>query len=203
LKQGIADNLIDNIKKRFLTSTDEKIHQACQKHLQHDNLVFDKINLTLISVYMRNPYALQYAAQKFPPMSTINDETLVQICDKTKDMDCLKIALQSMSQHKSYLNQNTIEILLNLPPSDEQKKVFKDNLIISATLEQSVEQKLEKPGLVKKQYVYGPKKVANSDIINEAIDFGGADNEMKKIKIQTLSYKVSDSINSSQTIRYL
>ena len=152
---------------------------------------------------MRNPYALQYAAQKFPPMSTINDETLVQICDKTKDMDCLKIALQSMSQHKSYLNQNTIEILLNLPPSDEQKKVFKDNLIISATLEQSVEQKLEKPGLVKKQYVYGPKKVANSDIIDEAIDFGGADNDMKKIKIQTLSYKVSDSINSSQTIRYL
>jgi len=39
---------------------------------------------------------------------------------------------------------------LNLPPSDEQKKVFKENLINQATLEQSVEQNLEKPGLVKR-----------------------------------------------------
>jgi len=77
IEHDMANSQVENIKKTFLCSENEKINAACAKYLEQDNFIFDKINLNIMSVSMHNYSALRFSIEKFPIMSTTNDESLI------------------------------------------------------------------------------------------------------------------------------
>ena len=103
----MAHKLPENIKRTFLNTKNETILKACVKYLPQDNMIFDKINLTLMCTYIRNSKALEYAVKRFPIISTTGDDTQIEICDRSKDLDCLRIILEKLIEHNApvpYLN---------------------------------------------------------------------------------------------------
>lgn len=58
LAQKIANNLPTQIKKTFIGSHNHEVLEGCLRHIEQENLIFEKINTALICVYTRNHIAL-------------------------------------------------------------------------------------------------------------------------------------------------
>jgi len=56
-----------------VNSKDEKVLKSCLKHIKLGNLIFEKVNLSLMSyVHNKNGDALKLALEKFPLIQTVD-----------------------------------------------------------------------------------------------------------------------------------
>lgn len=79
------------------------------KHIEsNDLLAFQKINLFSIAAIMGRSQALKAAASHFDMYMGVDGQTLIQICGRTNDTDCIDICLKKFAEGQGTLNWQTL-----------------------------------------------------------------------------------------------
>lgn len=118
----LSRSLEENMKRKFILGSH---HSGCVCHAmfqQYSMLSLTGLNLNSIAVQLCKRRALLNASRKFPILYGLENKSLLQICEESHDRDIAKVLLQRMMEEDSYVNMETMCIIIKSPFNETTQK---------------------------------------------------------------------------------
>lgn len=125
LESCFCNDLDEAIKRTFLTEGNIDKQRACIEHVEgNEILALDKINILSIAAQLGQSQALAVACERHDMLFGVDGLSLVQICSKPRDSDCIQILMQKMIERNSYLNQDTLLHIIEKEESEVARQLL-------------------------------------------------------------------------------
>ena len=125
---GFSNVLDKKMMKAFFNETEKDNQLALINSIESKNLKLGmhKINLFSVAAMMGNTQALEVAGTRYDMWIGLDNQTLIEICNKTEDIDSIQICIEKINQSdgSNQLNWQTLGLIIKSDQTEQVREML-------------------------------------------------------------------------------
>lgn len=125
------------------------------------------------------------------------------MCADTHDDDSWHLLMAKINKSGSYINQETLNLLLSHEDSCNGYLFLSKLLVIDSEFNNKAQQKLPIIGQIREPYLFSEERLVNPEMVDELVDVNKELEDRYKICFKTMQVMINPVLGSKDTLEYL